>query len=70
LRNKEWFKNSISQIENVWKIIEEERITGYTHRAPNKKVKKEVSKPVINIESSGCLLINKVIKVNNENTIN
>jgi putative phage-type endonuclease len=70
LRNKEWFKNSISQIEGVWKIIEEERITGYTHRAPNKKVKKEVSKPFINIEPSGCLLINKVIKVNPENTIN
>jgi putative phage-type endonuclease len=70
LRNKEWFKNSVLQIERVWKIIEEERITGYTHRAPNKKVKKEMGKPVINIEPGGCLLINKVIKVNPENTIN
>ena len=67
LRNKEWFKNSISQIEDVWKIIEEERITGYTHRAPNKKVKKEATKPFINIEPSGCLLLNKIIKINDVN---
>jgi hypothetical protein len=41
LRNKEWFKNNVGQLEKVWKIIEEERVTGYQHRAPNKKQKKE-----------------------------
>jgi putative phage-type endonuclease len=42
-RNQTWFKNNIQAIENVWNIIEKERITGYEHRAPNKKpkVKKE-----------------------------
>jgi len=39
LRNKSWFKNNIQAIENVWNIIEKERITGYEHRAPNKKQK-------------------------------
>ena len=34
LRNREWFKNNIGQLERVWKTIEEERITGYGHRAP------------------------------------
>jgi putative phage-type endonuclease len=38
-RNKNWFKNNIQAIENVWNIIEKERITGYEHRAPNKKAK-------------------------------
>jgi putative phage-type endonuclease len=38
-RNKNWFKNNIQAIENVWNIIEKERITGYEHRAPNKKTK-------------------------------
>jgi len=62
LRNKEWFKNNIPQLEKVWKIIEEERITGYEHRAPIKKAKKEFSaKPFINLnKEEGCFL--KVIK--------
>ena len=54
LRNKSWFKNNIQAIENVWNIIEKERITGYEHRAPNKKPKKEFN---INTNiSNGCLI--------------
>jgi hypothetical protein len=41
LRNKEWFKNNVGQLEKVWKIIEEERITGFEHRAPVRRQKKE-----------------------------
>ena len=40
-RNKEWFKNNVGQLEKVWKIIEEERVSGYEHRAPVKRAKKE-----------------------------
>jgi len=35
LRNREWFKNNIGQLANVWTIVEQERITGYDHRAPS-----------------------------------
>ena len=65
LRNREWFKNNIAQLEKVWKTIEEERITGYEHRAPNKKPKKETSKPLVRTnDTQGCLLkFNKIIKV-------
>jgi putative phage-type endonuclease len=71
LRNKEWFKNNIPQLEKVWKIIEEERVTGYEHRAPNKKPKKDTTKPYIdfskNNETQGCLLkFNKIIKIDIE----
>jgi len=68
LRNRDWFKNNIGQLEKVWKIIEEERVTGYEHRAPNKKTKKEPLKPFItNTENNGCLLkFNKIIKINTE----
>jgi len=38
-RNKGWFESNIKALENVWKIIETERVTGYDHRAPNKKMK-------------------------------
>jgi hypothetical protein len=62
LRNKEWFKNNVEQIGKIWKIIEEERITGYEHRAPNKKIKIESNfKPFVSIENECCLLtINKL----------
>jgi hypothetical protein len=57
LRNKEWFKNNIPQLEKVWKIIEQERVTGYEHRAPVKKVKKETdNKPFTSTGTQGCLL--------------
>jgi putative phage-type endonuclease len=42
LRNKSWFKNNIQAIENVWNIIEKERITGYEHRAPVKKYRNKI----------------------------
>ena len=55
LRNKEWFKNNIPQLQNVWNIIEKERISGYEHRAPNRKPKKEHPSKFVN-ETQGCLL--------------
>lgn len=68
LRNREWFKSNVPQLEKVWKIIEEERITGYQHRAPVKKTKREPSKPFVNTnETQGCLLkFSKIIKVDTE----
>ena len=68
LRNKDWFKNNIFQLERVWKIIESERITGYEHRAPNRKPKKESSfNKFIPTESQGCLL--HIIKKNDNLSI-
>jgi hypothetical protein len=37
LRNKLWFHNSINEITQFWNLIKEERITGYSHRAPKSK---------------------------------
>jgi putative phage-type endonuclease len=67
LRNREWFKNNISTLEKVWNTIETERVTGYEHRAPNKKPKKEQQQTKPFIESQGCLLkFNKIIKVDTD----
>ena len=53
LRNRKWFQDNIVQLEKVWDIILKERETGYEHRAPVKRVKKETTnKP----EFQGCLL--------------
>ena len=37
LRNKQWFELNIDALKNIWTIIEQERITGYAHRAPKSK---------------------------------
>lgn len=71
-RNKTWFQTNIGQIEKVWRIIEEERITGYEHRAPKRREKKDVpaNQPNIidafnnkNNNKSGCLI--NIVKLNN-----
>jgi putative phage-type endonuclease len=41
-RNIKWFESAVPRIENVWKIIEKEKVEGYEHRAPKKRVKTEV----------------------------
>jgi putative phage-type endonuclease len=72
LRKRDWFEQNIHQMEKVWKTIEQERISGYEHRAPNKKPKKEYSNPFTNNNESsqGCLLkFNKIIKVDTETII-
>lgn len=66
-RNKKWFEDNIKQLENVWNIIEKERITGYEHRAPVKKNKKENTKLAIDTNNQGCLLLlnNKKVQLDN-----
>ena len=53
LRNRKWFQDNIVQLEKVWNIILKERETGYEHRAPIKRVKKEV---INNPGFQGCLI--------------
>lgn len=65
LRNKEWFNNNVEQLKNVWNMIEHDRIHGFEHRAPAKRVAK-LTKPYVSgsTSSSGCLL--NVIKIHTE----
>lgn len=73
-RNKKWFEEHIDTLEKVWKTIEEERISGYQHRAPNKRQPKlEQNTKISNYFVQGCLLdLNKikVTKLENDNQIN
>jgi len=64
LRNKEWFKNNVAQLENVWNMIKHDRIHGFEHRAPAKRAAKTniANKPYVS--GTGCLL--QVIKINTE----
>jgi putative phage-type endonuclease len=74
-RNRQWFKDNIYSLQEIWNIIERERISGYDHRAPNRKQKKEILE-ITPKTNSGCLLqFNKetgkitVIKKDIDNTI-
>jgi putative phage-type endonuclease len=63
LRNKEWFRTNVGQLQNVWNIIEKERVAGYEHRAPKRKSKKElVSKSSLD-NGEKCYL--KIVKLDN-----
>ena len=42
-RNRLWFQKAITKIRETWNTIVEERIHGYEHRAPKKRVVVEVS---------------------------
>jgi len=37
-RNRSWFKAAVPKIEELWNIIEKERVDGYEHRANKKKI--------------------------------
>jgi hypothetical protein len=62
-RNKEWFKNNVGQLETVWNTIEQERISGYEHRAPVKRAKKEPSNSYMDSKHNSDVCFLKVVKL-------
>ena len=36
-RNRRWFQDNVSEIQDLWNVIKRERIDGYSHRAPSKR---------------------------------
>lgn len=45
-RDRVWFESNIGKIADIWAIIEKERVAGYEHRAPKKRVVKETVETV------------------------
>ena len=39
MRNKRWFHDNLETLTNIWATILKERDDGYSHRAPNRRVK-------------------------------
>jgi putative phage-type endonuclease len=46
-RNREWFEAALSKFISIWETIEEERVSGYSHRAAVKK-----TKPVVVVQQN------------------
>jgi putative phage-type endonuclease len=49
-RNRQWFQTNVSGLAKLWETVLEERVSGFEHRAPNKK---QVSAE--EEDESGCL---------------
>ena len=39
-RDKAWFKNAVIKMQELWKTVETEKVSGYEHRAPKRRIKK------------------------------
>lgn len=55
-RNREWFKMNIEEMENIWKLIEYERINGYEHRQPNRRT----TNTNTNTNTNSNIIVNKL----------
>lgn len=63
-RNKVWFRNVVSEMKELWDIIEKERVEGYEHRKPVKRQKKKVSNNISNTNE-----IKNIITNNTQNNL-
>jgi putative phage-type endonuclease len=55
-RNKHWFNYNIISLQEIWTTIEQERVSGYEHRAPNRRIKTDYNENVVETLTTGCLL--------------
>ena len=68
-RNRQWFEDNIWELEELWNTVLEERVSGFEHRAPNRKTKINAFDLLGNTQSqsksqSKCLLkFNNIIKL-------
>jgi predicted ATP-dependent endonuclease of OLD family len=50
------FEENIKELGEIWSIVEKERVSGYEHRAPNRKQKKNTNVNITTQPNGGCLL--------------
>ena len=41
-RNRQWFQDNIHELAELWETVKKERVSGFEHRAPNRKTKVEM----------------------------
>jgi putative phage-type endonuclease len=53
-RNREWFAGNVEQLRHAWETIQKEKVCGYEHRKPAKKISKKTanSGPTIKITTN------------------
>jgi len=66
LRNRQWFEDNIWELEALWDTVLAERVSGFEHRAPNRKTKNNAFDILqqSSKQQSKCLLkFNNIIKM-------
>ena len=69
LRNRQWFEDNIWELEALWDTVLKERVSGFEHRAPNRKTKNNAFDVLQQSQKqqpqqSKCLLkFNNIIKI-------
>ena len=67
LRNRQWFEDNIWELEALWDTVLAERVSGFEHRAPNRKTKNnafDILQQSSKQQQSKCLLkFNSIIKM-------
>jgi putative phage-type endonuclease len=66
LRNRQWFEDNIWELEALWDTVLAERVSGFEHRAPNRKTKNNAFDILQQTpkQQSKCLLkFNSIIKI-------
>ena len=69
LRNKAWFKAAEPIVTEIWNIIQDEKVNGYEHRAPNKRpIGNKFNKQNENDNEKKCLIdVKQLLPISNEN---
>ena len=64
-RDRNWFATRIPKLQDIWNTILKERVEGFEHRAPQKRVIKNIHQD----ENDICMLLpKKTISVNTTTT--
>ncbi len=75
-RNRQWFEDNIWELEELWETVVTERVSGFEHRAPNRKTKTNAFDLLNNTQSqtqsqTKCLLkFNSIIKLDVDVDVN
>ena len=69
LRNKAWFKAAEPIVTELWNTIQQEKVNGYDHRAPNKRsISNKFNKYNENNNEKKCLIdVKQLFSISNEN---
>jgi len=56
LRNRLWFNKTKHILDETWETVIRERVTGYEHRAPKRRIKRNKDKENIIVKKTGCII--------------
>ena len=69
LRNNTWFNGVVGEYKDIWDTVVKERVTGYSHRAPKKRVAHKEKSPVTRLNTTISNVLIDTITRSQEQTV-